>query len=186
MLDLRYQRDPNSDTDNGDKSMLAGDLITNDQKTWLKTNLLNSTATWKFLISTVPWNPTVCKDDAWGGGFRTEQQELLNFIVGNNITGVIFISGDIHTGGAIDNGSNARCPEMNVPHSNKAAAGDTCQLSCGQWECGRRTQCFTTAGDGYGIVTGSATEVMLKVKDAQGVNRFTMAINSPSACTLEP
>ena len=45
--------------------MLDGDNIANGPKEWLKSPLLNSTATWKFIVSTVPFNPTTKPADAW-------------------------------------------------------------------------------------------------------------------------
>src|SRR5687768_17705662 len=36
----------------------------------------------------------------------------------NQIGGVIVVSADLHSGGGIDNGSNAGLPEITVPHTN--------------------------------------------------------------------
>ena len=99
MLDVRAQRDASDDPDGPDKSMLDGDGISNGQKNWLFQGLLNSTATWKFLVSGVTFNPDCKPSDSWGA-FLTERQELLDFISNNNIQNVIVLSGDAHTGGA--------------------------------------------------------------------------------------
>ena len=54
MLDLRSQRDPNSVSDSPSKSILGA-----EQKAWMKEGLLRArSATWRFLMSTVPFNPT--------------------------------------------------------------------------------------------------------------------------------
>lgn len=200
MLDVRSQRDLSTykDSDfvgNGGsktrdelrndpcRSMLDGDECPeNDpkgQKQWLKKGLLNSTAKWKIIASTVPWNPTTPKDDAWWD-FKAEQEELLNFIANKNITGVMVVSGDIHTGGAIDDGTNAGIAEMNVPTTNMPSPAVTCQLhlptqrlGCGDWSHG-----FTAKGAGYGFITLSPTSAVIEAKDESGniVPRVTPAM----------
>lgn len=171
VLDLRSQRDVNADPDDINKSMLDGDNITNGQKEWLKNNLLTSNATWKFILSSVPWNPTIRKKDAWYG-FQTEQRELIKFIDANKITGIVFISGDLHLGGAIDNGQYAHFPEMNVAHTNNSSKQTSCPSSgCGQWSEG-----WVPDGAGYGLVTATSTSVMLEVKDENGNRRYSLLV----------
>ena len=57
-------------------------------------------------MSSVPFNPGTKPYDAWGG-FLDERGELLQFIEDNNITGVVVMTGDIHSGGAMDDGTNS-------------------------------------------------------------------------------
>lgn len=184
MLDLRYQRDAGRDPDNASKSMLDGDNIADGQKAWLKDSLRTSAATWKFIASTVPWNPTVPKQDTWNG-FQTEQRELVDFIQDEAITGVIFFSGDIHLGGAIDDGSNAYFPELNAPHTNNLSNNTTCGGSavCGAWSEG-----WDPGGGGYGLVSVSRDAALLQVKDEAGSVRFSLtAANIASAgVTITP
>lgn len=155
MLDLRSQRDSGDLPDDANKSMLAGDPIANDQKTWLKQALSTSTARWKFIISTVSWNPTVVKPfDAWYA-YQTERQELSDYIQQNNISGVVFISGDLHTGGAIDDGQNSAFPEISVPNMNLGVAwtgtlGCTSSTYCGTWSEGWYSG---TETNGYALIT---------------------------------
>ncbi len=66
------------------------------QKAWLKTELLNSTAKFKFvmngpLITTLLFLPY----DRWEG-YAAERQEIIDYIKLNNIKNVIFLSTDIH------------------------------------------------------------------------------------------
>jgi len=201
MLDLRSQRDPDTYKDprfipdnepgaNRDelrndacRSMLDGDACLADyekgkpqpkgQKKWLKTSLKNSTAKWKIIVSTVPWNPTTPKDDAWWD-FKAEQEEILKFIRENDINGLIIISGDIHTGGAIDDGTHALIPEINVPTVNMR--GPFCSLNnpkrklgCGVWSHG-----FSPKEHGYGLITLTYNSALLEVKDEEGNTKFQL------------
>ncbi len=66
------------------------------QKQWLKDGLLNSTATFKFvmngpLLSSLLFVPY----DRWEG-YAAERTEMIDFIKNNNIKNVIFLSTDIH------------------------------------------------------------------------------------------
>ena len=67
------------------------------QLDWLKEALLNSTATFKFItlgsITVVPQIRNGSETYIYQTG---EREELFDFIYANNITGVIFLSGDIH------------------------------------------------------------------------------------------
>lgn len=171
VLDLRSQRDDNGDTDNSDKSMLDGDEITDDQKDWLKDGLDDSTATWKFIVSSVTGNPTARPraTDAWKS-FSTEREELQDYIEDNNITGVIMLTGDLHTGGAIDDGTyNAfDLPEMCVPHTN-LAVGNTRNL--GTWSEG-----VTSGAKGFGLVTVTSSSVTLEVYGANNALRHSLVV----------
>ena len=67
------------------------------QRNWLKQKLKASTANFKFIISgtqILPDNPS--GEDL--GDFGSSKQQLLNFLKKENITGVIFLSGDRHYG----------------------------------------------------------------------------------------
>lgn len=166
ILDLRSQKDPSSITDDMNKSMLDGDKIANDQKTWLKNGLTSSTAKWKFIISSLTWNPTIPKPEAWLG-FKTEQDELVNFIKNNNIAGIIFLSGDIHSGGGIDDGTNSFFPEITIPNSNKGPTACSSNGDCGIWSHGVISPGKTLGG--YVIVDVKADgHIELMIKDYYG------------------
>ncbi len=156
MLDTRSQRSPNMNAlrrnpatgdyeflpDNQRHSILAGDstLIGENQRQWLQRELRASTADWKFVATSVPFNRSLRRGldlalavqdsvvfvpgfgqvtglfvaiellDKWVG-FEKEQQGLLRFIFENRIKNVILLSGDTHTA-AIDDGANAGLPEI--------------------------------------------------------------------------
>jgi alkaline phosphatase D len=106
-LDARSARD--EDYPDGDTALL-GDC----QHAWLVEGLHASTATWKIVLSPVPLNPTVKPWDAWGN-FPTERASLLAAIA--DVPNVLFVSGDLHTGGAIDDGTHSGVPEISTPHA---------------------------------------------------------------------
>ena len=111
------------------------------QLTWLLEELKSSTATWKFLMSSVPFNRAQVQGIQAGlvlqnfvidspllppgttgifaafefsdkwAGYQEDIDTLLSHIAQNGITNVIVLSGDSHTA-AIDDGANAGLPEI--------------------------------------------------------------------------
>ncbi len=136
---LEYNAAINFWTFNGSKQSQS--LLNQPQLDWFLNKLKNSTATWKFIISGVPFNQNIQKliesalllqginfeiANQTGTGFRVsasfadywgsypiERKKVLKYIKDNNINNVIVISGDTH-GCAIDDGRNAGLPEMNA------------------------------------------------------------------------
>ncbi len=178
MLDLRSQRDPNLSPAGSQKSMLDGDEIPNGQKQWLKDSLLASTARWKFILTSVPFNSTAKRlpKDAWSG-FSNERSELINWIHLHEIHGVILVSGDLHSGGGIDDGTNSAFPEINVPHTNMPD-GDTGEL--GTWSEGIISGKDGRAG--YALIHVSMEPVdtaLLEAKGREGGARVSYTITLP-------
>lgn len=142
-----FMLDARSNRETGGASMLGA-----CQKQWLMDGLLGSGATWKFVMSPLPFNPGTKPYDAWAA-YPTERQELVDFIRSNDIRNVVFISGDIHSGGALDDGSHADFPEASVPHANMKATVDTfCKridnvMTCypGSWTLGAAATATTLA-----------------------------------------
>jgi phosphodiesterase/alkaline phosphatase D-like protein len=112
-----------------------------NQLDWFLRELKNSTADWKFIVSTVPFNTAQRRainlsisiqdflldfPQAPPGtnaivaaqelvekwpGFPADQDSVLNFIRSNKIQNVIVLSGDAHTA-AMDDGTNSGLPEI--------------------------------------------------------------------------
>jgi alkaline phosphatase D len=118
-LDNRQYRDPNSAEDSSEqpKSMLG-----EAQKAWLKESLISSSATWKFIISSVPLSvPTgvAASADGWanfGGttGFEIELREILEYLRDQEIDNVVFITTDIHYATGFEYQPFAETPEFKV------------------------------------------------------------------------
>ena len=87
MTDGRWFRDKEGDT--------TADFLGRQQLGWLKNELMNSNATFKFICI----GSQVLNDNEHGetySKFPKERDELLDFIVEHNIKGIIFLTGDKH------------------------------------------------------------------------------------------
>ncbi|MEJ2613374.1 MAG: alkaline phosphatase D family protein [Ignavibacteriaceae bacterium] len=67
------------------------------QKEWLLDALKKSKATFKVIVSGVPWAFDAKADskDTWNG-FKEERKEIFDFLADNKINGVLLLSGDRH------------------------------------------------------------------------------------------
>jgi alkaline phosphatase D len=102
ILDTRQYRDKNADPDSPTKTMLGS-----AQREWLTEGLTRSTATWKFIVTSVPLsNPKdgtaqMPGNDSWaraadGTGFQTELRAIVNAILKGRVRNVIWLAGDVH------------------------------------------------------------------------------------------
>jgi alkaline phosphatase D len=82
LLDCRQYRDPQTKT-----------MLGLEQKQWLLQQLAASSATFKFIVSSVPFSDP--RGDKWGE-YPAERDDILEFIQENKISGVIFLAGDVH------------------------------------------------------------------------------------------
>lgn len=178
VLDARSQRDPPKGPNGPEKSMLDGDdLGAEGQLAWLLNGLKNSTATWKFIVSPVIFNPTTKNRDGWGA-YPDERAAILDFIRSNHIPGVIILSGDLHAG-AIDDGTNSGLPELVVPTAN-----DGFDKRClteptgnvGIWSVGHYGDASGAPCNGYAVVTVEDSRVLLQVKDSQGATKLEYTV----------
>jgi len=94
MLDTRLYRSANDAVDDTTKTMLGA-----TQKQWLFDGLRDSTATFKFILNSVPLDFAIplapFPDDYWGA-FTTEREELLAYIRASNVDGVLWLTADQH------------------------------------------------------------------------------------------
>ncbi len=176
VLDCRSQRDPDEDPDGPEKSMLDGNnLGSSGQMQWLKEALLASTARWKVIFSSVVTNPSTKLYEGWGG-YQNEWNELKDFINGNHITGVVFVTGDLHLG-AIDNGTAAGFPEMCVAAPNSDKEDVRCSTAPeGTWSEGY----FEDPCQGYGVVSilTNPDRLVLQAVDEYGAVRVSYTVSA--------
>ena len=184
ILDCRSQRTPEKRPDNADKSMLDGNEFgTLGELQWLENGLLNSSATWKVIFSSVVTNTTTKYPDGWAG-YQTEWNVLRDFITNNQIKNVVFISGDLHLA-AIDDGTISGFPEMCVamPNASKRGTGfdpnaaDRCSTAPeGNWSEGY----YEADCSGYGRVTiqQNPDRLVLESVDEFGVTHLSYTVPS--------
>lgn len=86
MLDSRYFRENTK-----------GSFLGDEQMEWLKQRLLESKSPFKIISCGTMWSDYVSNGkDSWGVNDPEGRQEIFDFIVDNNIKGVLLISGDRH------------------------------------------------------------------------------------------
>ena len=171
VLDTRSVRTPDLDPDGSTKTVLGS-----TQKQWLKDGLLASTHRWKIVVSSISANDSARPNnvDHWVS-FQTEAQEMRSFLIdeGFNDGSVIMVSGDLHTGGAIDNGCHNRwgIPELGVANTNLRNGN---QRNGGFWSEG-----VAPGSPGYATITVSPDSLLLEAKDgATGNVLFSLLIDN--------
>ena len=126
---------------------------------------------WKIIVSSVTTNEDARPNsiDLWHS-YSTEAAALKTWIAAN-ADDVIVVSGDIHSGGALDDGANGLLgvPEMNVPHTNMN--GGCGNRTCGTWSDGK-----TNGARGYGVIEVTNTSATLSVYGANGSLRDSMGL----------
>lgn len=102
LLDTRQYRSRNADLDGPEKTMLG-----KTQVAWLLDGLVQSTAKWKVIASSVPLaspkagSPAAPGNDSWalgpdGTGFQHELQTILRPILSRPIHNVLWLAADVH------------------------------------------------------------------------------------------
>lgn len=175
VLDCRSQRDPETDPDDANKSMLDGNnLGDTGELQWLERSLLKSKARWKIVFTSVVTNPTAKFPEGWAG-YQTEWKALKNFISTNGIGGIVFISGDLHLN-AIDNGTQSGFPEMCVSEPNSLQPSQRCATGKrGRWSEGY----YDDTCSGFGLVTISEApdQLILQAVDEFGTVRISYTVS---------
>lgn len=92
LLDTRYFRDPARMPDGPEKSLLG-----TTQRNWLYRSLKESRATFKILVSATQVLATYHDFESWNQ-YPHERDRLFDFIATEEITGLMILSGDRHSG----------------------------------------------------------------------------------------
>lgn len=90
LLDNRYHRSPNKMLNNS-----GSDYLGKKQLSWLKESLIESRASFKFIVNGNQFFNTYAYNECFLL-YREEFNELIDFIKENKIRGVVFLSGDRH------------------------------------------------------------------------------------------
>jgi len=93
MLDDRFYRDDHNNPPSDRPATMLGSA----QKNWLFDSIRASTATFKVIVTSVPWAYGVKpgSNDPWQG-FMDEREEIFSFFEQNKIDGIFLLSGDRH------------------------------------------------------------------------------------------
>jgi alkaline phosphatase D len=92
-LDGRFHRDPNTDPDTPQKTMLGA-----AQFEWLQKQLVESEAVFKIIVSGSGFSKAKGPGgDSWAA-FLHERDRLFDFIRDREVTGIVMLSGDTHWG----------------------------------------------------------------------------------------
>jgi phosphodiesterase/alkaline phosphatase D-like protein len=111
LSDLRSERDPATEPDGPEKSMLG-----DEQRAWLERELLRSSrhSSVVFWVSSVPWIvSTVSPGDSWGA-YADERLALSRFIDDNDLDNVVMLAGDAHMLAA-DDGTHSNYADPSSP-----------------------------------------------------------------------
>lgn len=108
ILDTRSYRDPIVNWDPSPRTLTHKTMLGAEQLAWLKAGLQNSSATWKFIVSSVPLayptgfpQPEVDGRDGWANGadrsgYEHELMGLLFYLFKHDVKNFIFLTGDVH------------------------------------------------------------------------------------------
>lgn len=179
ILDTRQYRDRNADPDGPTKTMLGA-----TQRDWLIEGLTHSTATWKFIVTSVPLsNPKggtaqMPGNDSWaraadGTGFQTELRTIVNAMRKGRVRNVVWLAGDVHY------------TQVNAYDPNGDGATDFHEFITGPLSAAPgkplppdpafKPTTFHSEGGFYnfGLVAVNKGELRLEIVDDTGLPRFT-------------
>lgn len=96
ILDARSERRPST------RLTPDAQFLSREQLQWLQTSLRNSTAAFKFVVTSKPITDrlatTPAEDSDFWAGYPAQRERLLRSIVDNRVEDVWFLSGDVHYG----------------------------------------------------------------------------------------
>lgn len=168
--DTRSYRDRNSKANGPTKTMLGP-----VQKSWLISRVAASTSPWIVIVSSIPWHDGKCgtKPDSWCG-FTNEQQSIVTALSPYcQNKRCIVVSGDVHYGGAIDNGTctPGSYPEVSTPHINMKSGVNLGKMPC--WSEGVDSG---KIGGGYTLLTATDTTLLIETRGLNGKVRRSLSL----------
>ena len=187
VLDTRQYRSMNSEQDGPHKSMLG-----QQQLSWLVEGLRQSSATWKFIVTSVPLSiqkegfGSQIGNDSWargisGTGFYHELQFIVSHILQHQISNVLWLSGDVHIA------------QANAYDPNQDGVIDFHECIAGPLSAGTRTASMPLpdlhpitlfSGGGFmnfGVIRGDHQRLTVQFIDETGVVRFEHTIAATSS-----
>ncbi|HEY6639221.1 MAG TPA: alkaline phosphatase D family protein, partial [Nitrospiraceae bacterium] len=179
ILDTRQYRSRNVDRDGPAKTMLG-----EQQLEWLLSGLIESSATWKVIVTSVPLSVSkggkagVSGNDGWAGGpsiqgFERERQVIVDYILSRGVKNVVFLAGDIHSVQA-----NAYDPNGDgTPDFHEFVVGPLSAAPGRQTPASVELRPTTLINEGgymnFGLVRATQASFDVTVIDEAGTTRFS-------------
>jgi phosphodiesterase/alkaline phosphatase D-like protein len=141
-------------------SMLDMDLLPDGQTEWLIASVAKSDALFKFIFSSIVWNPTYKGSDSWGGWSPSngvEQRYIVHRLREVRAQNIIMGTADRHVL-AVDDGTNSIYPEFSASPLNAPSYSVS-----GSWTGG-----VYDRGHGYALARVETDRVTLTPKDRFG------------------
>jgi len=183
ILDTRQYRSRNVDPDGPAKTMLG-----ERQLQWLLSELSESTATWKVIVTSVPLSiskggsATVPGNDGWAGGsgypgFEWERKVIVDYILGRKIKNVVFLAGDVHhvQANAYDPDGDGRPDFFEFVAGPLSAASE--RLTPANMELRPTTLINERGYMNFGVIRVTKSSFDIQVLDEVGFTRFSYQLS---------
>jgi alkaline phosphatase D len=167
-------------------------MLGSAQREWLVEGLTQSTATWKFVMTSVPLSNQkggtllLPGNDSWargsdGTGFLTELRSIVDMLLARRIPNIVWLAGDVHYAQANDYDPDGD------------GITDFYELICGPLSAayGRPgppnaaltpTNVYSEGGfSNFGVVTVDGPNLRLTIVDESGAPRFERTIQARAA-----
>lgn len=184
ILDTRQYRSSNGHKDGPNKTMLGS-----VQRDWLVEGLSHSTATWKFVATSVPLSNQkggtldLPGNDSWargadGTGFLTELRSIVDTLLARQISNLVWLAGDVHYA------------QVNDYDPDGDGIMDFYEFICGPLSAAygrpippntdlKPTNVYSEGGfSNFGVVTIDGSTLRLAIIDESGVPRFERTIQA--------
>jgi alkaline phosphatase D len=184
ILDTRQYRSSNGQQDGSNKTMLGS-----TQREWLLEGVSHSTATWKFVVTSVPLSNQkggtllLPGNDSWargsdGTGFLTELRSIVDMLLARRIANIVWLAGDVHYA------------QVNDYDPDGDGIADFYEFICGPLSAayGRPvppnadlnpTSIYSEGGfSNFGMVTVDGASLRLTIVDESGAPRFERTIQA--------
>lgn len=184
ILDTRQYRSSNGHKDGPGKTMLGS-----AQREWLVEGLTQSTATWKFIVTSVPLSNQkggtllLPGNDSWargpdGTGFLTELRSIIDTLLARRIVNIVWLAGDVHYA------------QVNDYDPDGDGVTDFYEFICGPLSAGygrpvppntdlKPTNLYSEGGFfNFGVVTVDGPSLRLAIVDESGAPRFERTIQA--------
>jgi alkaline phosphatase D len=164
-------------------------MLGSTQRQWLLEGLSHSTATWKFVVTSVPLSNQkggtllLPGNDSWargsdGTGFLTELRSIVDMLLARRIANIVWLAGDVHYA------------QVNDYDPDGDGIADFYEFICGPLSAayGRPvppnadlnpTSIYSEGGfSNFGMVTVDGASLRLTIVDESGAPRFERTIQA--------